>query len=175
MTNKPPAGATHLHFSSSTYLKKLGDDWWAAWDDEKWQLRPDGLASFAGDVFPLAVPKWDGNGRPPIGIEIETLVATNGMNDDGDDWERCTVIGYDGVLTVTRVLTGEHRGQYCSRQHDLWSDAPVFRVRQKAPCTDTERDSAITEMALKCAGSYSLDLRGVCTELFDAGYKLVKS
>lgn len=116
-----PEGATHQQVSTGKFTRLLGNGWWAYWD-KQWLLFGEQPTDPMVEIPPAP---WVGAGHPIPGTVVEVWMGGEAT----EIWEEAFVIGRDHALTVVRVLTGEFKGQYCSRPVFHQADGNYFRPK----------------------------------------------
>lgn len=94
---------------------------------------------------------WNGQGLPPVGIDIEVMHGIYG-------WIGARVVGYDGEATIIRTNDG-YAGVY---PHEF------RQIRTPEQIAAEEREKAIQQMV---KDARPMNRREVCADLYDAGYR----
>ncbi len=175
--NTAPEGATHWEPSSYEFaegwMRKVGDKWFYWLEGSKvWGLSgPACCVSAEREATFEARPQdtWDGQGLPPVGIEIEANFPVTDVTGTHYHWRRVivAVAGIPGAERECLVYDAENT-------KPAWVDEfrPLSPPEQIAA---EEREKAISEMLgliRSCRNGLSLiSRRQFCEVLFDAGYR----
>ncbi|HFH3051239.1 TPA: hypothetical protein ACGJRA_002422 [Pseudomonas aeruginosa] len=166
---KAPEGATHWEPSSYEFaegwMRKVGDKWSYWLEGSKvWGLSgPACCVSAEREATFEARPQetWDGQGLPPVGIQIEAKFPVTGVTGTHYHWRR-VIVAVAGIPRAEReclVYDAENT-------KPAWVDE-LRPIRTPEQIAAEERKKAIEEM---CFAEETLTVRQA-NALYDAGYR----
>ena len=167
--SKAPEGATHAGTTARLqipfFYKDIREDKYSYWyaDGDGW--REDGIGNPACTPLierPKKQEAWDGEGRPPIGIECEVKF--------NDVWSICKTLAYHQVsdtAVAVHFLNGSNALLWCA------TFRPIKTAEQLA---EQEKVTAIAEMqsVVMAASGCMVSTISEClaiVALYEAGYR----
>lgn len=173
--SKAPEGATHWDENPSRIgsFMKLERGSWFFWPvgetlESRWHAwNRRGTCDLTG----LIPRPWNGEGLPPVGLEVEVLWSSVSKS-----YVTGYILAHDEGRAVFRFTSGERKGEYQADKPHFSSDylLPNFRpIRTAEQIAAEKREGAIRKME-QASGSHvgSAITRVICERLYDAGARM---